>query len=920
MSSPLATGRLVRNKIAPPSQRSGLITREDLQRRLMDQSDTLVTLISAPAGYGKSSLMTSAYHQLISDGKNACWLSLDAYDNDIIRFARHLTAAINHSQITDAERDVVSHLGEYQGMAIGADVQFLAEELLEHLSSLRTVVHLFLDDLHLLEDGPALSLLGVIISSEHPNLRFVIASREVPSLPLARLRARGQLHELEASAVAFSAAEVRTFLKQSFGPELPEHQIEMLLEKTEGWPASLQMVSIAMKSAPDAHEFISRLSGADKDIADFLVEEVLAKQPQPMQRFLLGTSVLRSLNADLVNATLLGTDASALIEEAETRNLFLLRLDRERSWYRYHHLFGELLRRVLTERFPESVEGYRRRAGEWLAGHGRTVEAIEQAFAVRDQAWAGGLLESTCAELFASGQTAMLQHLADQLDERELQKLPGLQLELVWDSVIRWRFKHARELLNKAQKRLTSPQNPSALNPAESFDMQQLQMKSLHREGMLQAFTDRLLNAAHSSSEWLATYAHHDPYMEASCRTALWMCDRQRFVCDASAAEAEELRQLFNDAGAKFGTVFLDTVAGGVFHERGQVESAEMFFKSALDTAIRIQGEASSLAAMASAQLAMKRYWNNDVDEASTILVGLVGQPLEFGLLDSIIARQLTLARLARMNRNFADAHDALDVADELANRFDLPRLHTNVLSLRVQLHIEQGHIHYAQRLVEAHEEFREHRTLAPDGCVTMSKLLITLAYSRVALESGHYPDAIKLLRRWGTWILERQCVLSFVQIALLLARLLWRSGDVLAARRTMIDALMNARGNFSRVFLDEGQEVCSILQDLAQSNPELEAPWRGWLNYLLQEFGSDVDLPRVLPAAVTGVRLESLSDREMEIIRLTARNLAAQEVAHALGLTESTVKWYWQRIFEKLGVRRRKLAVRAAKERGLLV
>ncbi|NWL23784.1 LuxR C-terminal-related transcriptional regulator [Pseudomonas umsongensis] len=920
MSKSLAIGRVIRNKIDPPSQRAGLIGRESLQRRLLEQTDKQVTLISAPAGYGKSSLMTAVYHRLIEAGKSACWLSLDNYDNDIVRFATHLTAAISQSGFRADGAELTTSTGSQQGMGVGVDVQFLAEELLEWLSSQQNVVHVFLDDLHLLTDGPALEFLNAVIISEHPNLKFVIASREVPRLPLARLRARGRLCELEADAVAFSADEVRDFMRQSASLGLSEEQIKLLHEKTEGWPASLQMVSIAMESARAPDVFISRFSGADKDIADFLVEEVLAKQSTHMQRFLLGTSVLKAMSAELVDAVLLSTDAVHLIEQAEAKNLFLLRLDRERTWYRYHHLFGDLLRRVLMERSPESVEGYRRRAGTWLAAHGRIVEAIEQAFSINDQSWAGSLLESACSELFASGQTAMLQSLADQLEEAELQKLPRLQLELVWERVIRWRFHEARELLHEAQRRLSLSALELSTEGAKNLETHQLQMKSLHRQGMLQAFTDRLREAERTSLEWLDSYSHQDPYMEASCRVALWMCRRDHFICDASPAETEVLRKLFNDAGAKFGIVFLDVVAGSVFLERGDVKAAERYFRSALDTAIRIQGETSALAAMACAQLAMLLYCENRLDEAAILLRGVLTQPLEFGLLDSIIARQLTVARLARTNQNFTDAHEALDSADDLAVRFELPRLRVNVLALRTHLYIEQGHIQQAQHLLESHPEYRALRTLSPEGCVDSRRELIAIAFSRIALETGRGTEAIKLLRRWAAWTLERHCVLSFLRVSVLLTRLFWRSGDVPAARRVLIEALVHADGSFDRVFLDEGEEICAVLQDLFQSNPAIDVPWLPRLKAVLKAFGSGMEIPRVVPAAVPSIRLESLSERELEIIRLTAHSLAAQEVAQALGLTESTVKWYWQRIFEKLGVRRRKLAVRAAKERGLLV
>ncbi|MDH4580760.1 hypothetical protein E8F20_02595 [Pseudomonas sp. BN415] len=897
-------------KFTPPTQAGGLIEREVLLDQIERSLDKSLLLICAPAGYGKSSLMTALFRRLQQRHLLATWLGLDGYDNDVVRFSSLLLSALDgHSAINAS--------GSHHGLGSGPSTPYLAAEILERVMQLPDRVYLFLDDFHLITDTRVLELISLLLTSSVHNLHLVVSSRELPRLPLPRLRALGQLHEIDSAAISFSEKEARQFMAGFHIPELSETQLITLLGKTEGWPASLRMASIALESGVDVDTFLQRFSGADRDIAAFLVEEVLAEQSQEIEQFLLATSLLKSFNAELANEVLGISSARDLIDQIEVKHLFLLGLDRERNWYRYHHLFADLLRRILMDRSPRLAQQYHRRAGQWLAGHGRELEAIEHAFILDDQEWAGTLLDRISPALFSSGQTTTLQALADQLDPNVMQRLPRLQLELVWDNIIRWRFFEARRLLFETQQLL----DPDIVEGSSAAQEQELLRVTLeHRDCMLQTFTDQLHPAERAITNWLQAYQHSDGFMLASARVAWMMCRRDSYQSLVSELEVDELRRQFLKVGAGYGTVFLDVVAGCVFASRGQVAIAERLLLSAHATAIRIQGRDSSLASMAAAPLVQLWYETDRLGEARRLLTEISNSSLDFGIVDSIISRVITGALLTRLDAGYTVAHEQLDAAHQFAMRFRLPRLRARVLAAQVQLYVEQGQVVQAERLLERDPDFTALKSLFPEKGADSSRENFAMAFARVSLENGHYANAIRVLRRWANLLQERQYYRHFVRVSLLLARLLFRSGDNLAARRALIEALSRSEGQFVRIFVDEGEELRGLLLQLKQSTAaDIPLAWTGYLDKLLAAFGQRPEVPRVTELVSTDASAELLSERELAIIRLTAQNLAAKEVAQALGLTENTIKWYWQRIFEKLGVRKRKLAVRAARERGLI-
>ena len=916
----------VNTKLRPPRQRRELLKRERLSADIEANAGRRLVLVSAPAGYGKTSVLVQLFGALSVKKYHVGWMSLDVRDNDIVRFLSHLVEATRRAGVM-----VSSHTISLLTSEVDASVPpfaSLRKALLNEFSFLDVDLFLFFDDFHLIKDPGILDLISELLLAPIEHLHFIISAREQLALPVARLRALGEIREFDAAMLKFSSDEAMAFMGARIGFPLTRIQMEHLWTKTEGWIASLQMITIAMQGLSDAEAFLRHFSGADRSIADFLVEEVLNRQTEEVQRFLLATSILDRFNSDLCNAVLERRDSSSLIDKIEDSNLFVFSLDRERNWYRYHGLFADLLRTRLVGRFPDEAAIYNRRACNWLADNEYIADAIGHAFAASELARAGALIDKISPILLANGQTTTLRRFAERLPDKLAKGLPRLQLELAWENTILWRFDEARHTLKEVRNKLANKVSGSQIYHREDLlgeEAELFRMKLAHREFMLDVFTDNIEHSLPAAKLWIAEFGDRDQFMASSVGGILMMLNRETYRCEHTQAHAQELRNQFTDANAIYGTVFLDTVVGSIHFARGELQLAEQSYLQSRADAMRIQNESSTLAAMPSAQLAQLLYEKNNLTEARRLVENLNGHPSNFRFVDSVIAGYITATRLARADDTTDKAHHTLDAATRIADRYTLPRLHAHVLAERVSLLISGGLCRDAERLIQDPRYKGVAAAMSFSGHVDTAKESFAIATARIASERGETSHALKILRRWLNWTRDRQCLRSSIRLAVPLACLLYRSGDKLAARRTMIDALRwGASGGFTRSFLDEGPAVVAILEELADLPTEGEVFSRAYLKHLLSACGRKIDEKKGAPDIQVQQReaedARGLSEREIEILRLTAANLVTSEIAAALGLAESTVKWYWKRIFEKLGVHRRSMAVRVARMHGLIV
>src|SRR5215203_37628 len=380
---------LLLTKLTVPSVRRSLVPRMRLSERLDTGLERKLTLLSAPAGFGKTTLLSSWIRVLSGDGRPVSWLSVDSGDNDPARFWRYLVTATDQLQ-PGSGTTALALLGSPQPPPIEA----VLTTVLNELGTMPAEAVLVLDDYHLIESQTIHEALTFLIDHLPPRMHLVIATRMDPPLPLPRLRARGEMTELRAADLRFTPEEAATFLNQVMGLELSAEDTAELEERTEGWIAGLQMAALAMRGQTDISGFIAAFAGSNRYVLDYLAEEVLARQPEGLQTFLLETSVLDRMSAPLCNAVTERADGQTALERLEHANLFVIPLDDERHWYRYHHLFVDVLRQRLRQEHPDLVSVLHRRACGWFERRGLVGEAINHALAAQDWERAVRLIES----------------------------------------------------------------------------------------------------------------------------------------------------------------------------------------------------------------------------------------------------------------------------------------------------------------------------------------------------------------------------------------------------------------------------------------------------------------------------------------------------------------------------------------------
>lgn len=900
----------------PPVKRAGVVLRQRLTARVARAAMQRLVLVSAPAGYGKTSVLAEAYASLADQGKAVAWLSLDEDDNDLSRFLLYSIEAARRAglRIGQATTAII-----HSGVTVTPEI--LKTTFINELSFVDQDFFWFLDDYHLVSDPGIAQILNAILLSPLARVHLLLATRTPTSLPLSRLRGLGDAHEIEAVDLTFSEEEIGHFFALH-GTPLDTPLTLQVKGKTEGWAASLQMLAIAARATTDLDEVLRHFSGENHSIGDFLSDEVLKRQPKEVQEFLLATSILRRFNSDLCNAVMQRRDSRELLDRLEAANLFIFSLDQEHRWYRYHHLFSEFLRRRLADRHPEQAANYYRRACEWLAANRYMTDAVETAFAAGDLWRAGELLDAASSQLFATGQTATLHAYAARLPGEILKALCQLQFELAWDYQIQWRFGAARAALENVRRALQRPPRPGR-SPLTDAERTSIRNTLAHREMTLAVFTDDYVGALAMCRKWQAECASEDPFTCASAGTVIMLCEREHYHCEGVDVAATTYRRRFLEGSGFYGTVFHDVATGGTLFMRGDLKSAVERYRSARVSAVELHGEQSSLAAMPSMLLAEVLYEQNDVKASLAILDQYAEISCEFGFLDNAIARYLTESRLARYFGDPTRADRVLENGAETAIRGGFRRLEVQVLAERVRQLIADGHARDAIKLVEGRRYRQWFSVLTPgrDTDTTLEQLAIT--YARVCCERGRVADALAIVRRWTAFTRDRQCFRPAVRLSILLAKLLARSGEGLAAQRAMVDALScGEQGQFMRSFVDEGPCALSLLRETVDALPDTHEARRIYGKRIIDAFGfNERARPETLPEDEFGDdnHTEALSEREIEIVKLSADNLDTREIGHALGLSEGTVKWYWQRIFSKLHVHKRAHAVRLARRQGLL-
>jgi LuxR family transcriptional regulator, maltose regulon positive regulatory protein len=913
---------ILATKLYIPLPRAKIVLRPRLIERLKEglSSGCKLTLISASAGFGKTTLV-SEWAAGCSE-RPVAWLSLDEGDNDITRFLTYFVAALQ-TIVANSGTGVLSALQSPQPPSS----ESILTALLNEISTISDNPILVLDDYHLVESKQVDQAVAFLIEHLPPQMHLVIATREDPHLPLARLRARSHLTELRAADLRFTPAEAAEFLNQVMGLNLSAEDIAALETRTEGWIAGLQLAAISMQGHQDATSFIKSFTGSHHFVMDYLMEEVLGQQSENVQAFLLRTSILDRLCGPLCDAVLLDFPASGqeTLEYLERANLFLVPLDNERRWYRYHHLFGELLRLRLGH--PQELQNYHLRASAWYEANDDPAEAFHHAFEAGDFDRAARLAEAAWQGMERNFQTAAWLGWVKKLPDAAICSRPRLCLQLgsafsdagepeVSETHLQNAERALAGLTDQAEAK-SLPGNIALIRASNAQNQGDLAETVKYAELSLQLIPDDdiYLHALAVITLELTHWATGN--LEASIRAMYaWRDDMLRtgnqvFVIASAFAVADMLVIL------------------------GQLGKAEKTLRQAILQAAALGREAELVTAHHHLGLALLAHERGDGIALRQHLQTAADLGQRTTLVDWTHRWNLAQARLKESAGEWEAALDLLEEARRAYVRTAVPMLQP-VEARKARVYLKQGQIDKAAAW--AHK-----RGLSVTDAVNYLGEYEWLTLARVRLAEGSFAGVNDLLERLLALAETQKRTGSVIEILLTQALVHQAQGSRSLALATMEHAIALAEPEcYLRIFVDEGEPMRLLIMDFRSMIEKQEHPGThrlfGYVNKLLATFPESMEAisqskianPKHLQLAHTapvgrrrGVQvsemIEPLTDRELEILRFIAEGYSNAEISHRLYLALSTVKGHNLRIFSKLQVQNRTEAVARARELGLI-
>ena len=908
--------RLLATKLHVPRPRPGFLARPRLLERINQGTAGALTLVCAPAGFGKTSLLGDwARHSQ----QPVAWLSLDGGDSDPARFWRYVAAALDELRPGIGQR--VEALFQGGQPPLEAVVTVLINQLVTEPEQ----VVLVLDDYQLVEAPPVHESLAWLLERLPSQLRLVLASRADPPLPLARLRAGGQLVELREEDLRFSSEEAAELLRMAVGVKLPEAAVAALGDRTEGWAAGLQLAALSLRGQADVGAFVDEFSGSHRFVLDYLTEEVLDGQPEPLRGFLLETSILERLSGPLCDAVTGRSDSQQLLEQAERANLFLVPLDEERGWWRYHQLFADLLQVRLQQEQPDRVAELHRAAATWHEAHELADEAIGHALAAGDATWAARLIERQLDARILRWEGATLQRWLAALPPELVGSRPRLSLAQAIIALIRGDLEAIEDPLNAAERGAADaadePYEPSVgraasmlANLPASIALQRAGLAVLRGDAGQLTASARQARAELEQGEWMLEF-----FTDWYLAEAEWLAGR---LAEAEAALSFSIARWRTasdraPAAAALGYHGL----GLVQRDRGRLEAALATYREALAVAAERDGDAPQMAGVAQVGMAAVLYARGKLNAALERVTEGIPLCRQLVYTPPLVTGLVTLAWIRQARGDPAGALDAIGQAERVQLSPVIVGLINPVPAERARLALAQGDVDAAARWAQA-------SGLTATDELSYPREREYLVLARVLLGAQAPEQALGLLERLQARATAQGRTGSVIEIQALQALARSAGGDQAGALAALAEALtLAAPEGYLRVFVDEGPPMAALLRQLLagrrQDRPAaVAAVPRDYLARLLEAFeqaGLTVRLPVRSGGVVVAGLVEPLTERELEVLRLLADGRSNQAIAAELVISLDTVKRHVSHLFSKLEVANRTQAVSRARELGLL-
>jgi LuxR family transcriptional regulator, maltose regulon positive regulatory protein len=900
---------LLATKLSVPPVRD-VLGRSRLTERLDQGMAGEVVVVCTPAGFGKTTLLAGW-----ATGARwpVAWLSLDPEDNDPTRFWRYVVAALDR-----VRGGLAADLQPLLGPPGGLSGQGVVTALVNRVQAAPEELALVLDDYHLVQSAPIHQGVAFLVGHLPPQLHLVISSRSDPPLALARLRARGQLAELRERDLRFTPQEADALLRRVWALDLAPAAAAALGRRTEGWAVGLQLAALSLRDQPDPEAFLEGFAGTHRFVLDYLSEEVLDRQPEALRTFLLETSILARLCGPLCAAVTGRTDSQELLEQLERANLFLVPLDGQRRWWRFHQLFGDLLRAELARAEGGRLAELHRRAAGWCERHGLLDETIRHALAAGDAGWAARLVEQRLGETLRRGESAILDRWLSWLPDEVVRSRPRLCLAQAMLEWHRYRLDAVERLLQQVESTLEAEPELRQLEvPTEggmvadaraAIALLRAQVAGVRGDG------ERETEFARAA---LARLAERERGPRFWARWLMVAADWHRGRM--GQAESGFAEMLAEGRAAPDPHPLMTTCypLGAVQRARGELGAALRTFREGLRFATDGGRFFPNQECEAHIGIAQVLYARNDLDGAlqhATEAITLGRQVVESFLL------ALALDIMAWIQQAMGDAQAAVRMMDEALGVLPAMGAARHIYpgpAWRARLVLAVGRTGEAAR-------WTEERGLTADDEVSYQQERAYLVLVRVLLARQEPAGALRLLGRLHALADSQGRIESLIEIRALRSLGMHAIGDHQGALTVLAESLALARPQgYVRVFADEGPPMAALLRSLARARQPgraavISRPARDHLNSVVGAFRSQGGRSDE-PAPVAGGLLEPLTRREREVLGLVAAGRPNREIADELVVTLDTVKKHLSHIFDKLGAANRSDAVARAREVGLL-
>lgn len=687
-TGPVTVPPTLATKFRPPRRSRNQVPRSRLIEALRAGDGRRLTLIHAPAGYGKTTLAAQWAVELGRQGVKVAWLTIDENDNSPIWFLVNLVEAIRRAGAPVP--------GDLDGMVEerGEDAtQYVLTELINGIDECDQPVALVVDDWHRINNDAVRRAFGFLLEHGSDNLQVIVTSRSRSGLPVSRMRVRDELVEIDVAALCFDQTEARSFLIDVAGLPLAGQQVCDLCASTDGWIAGLQLASLSLRESDTPAEVISQISGRTRTIATFLAENVLNTVEPETLRFLLTTSITERICGSLAEVLSGDSHGQSKLEEIESRDLFLRRIDDTGDWFRYHHLFADFLRRRLERDQPDLVAGLHQRASDWFEAHQMTVEAVDHALLAGDTERAVGLVEAGGRRLVENSQNATVLAMVNKLPSDAVQSSPTLQLMLARADIGLHRMAAARAALGRVHAAT------DAMPPAEAAP---LRATAAVWEGALRVHEDRADGLDELVSDALARPDELSPFVVSTAANVATSSALYRFDFDEAYRRQEWARPYHRQNIGPYAVRYGHVLVGMAAFEQLDLERAEQCFRAARQAEREVGvGQHSRPVRLAGALLAELLYLRGEFDAARQLLAESTESGGEEGIVEIIHARFVVGARLAMLGGDRGAAAQLLDDGAEAARRLSATRLGAGVENERVLMGLptEIPPIAYEQRL-----------------------------------------------------------------------------------------------------------------------------------------------------------------------------------------------------------------------------